>query len=66
MIPYFEQPSVSLGPITVHAFGLIVAMAALTGLELGRRRFRHLGLDAGVGEGLVGYIVVCGFLGAHV
>lgn len=34
--------------------------------ELGRRRFRRLGLDAHVGESLVGYVVVCGFLGAHV
>ena len=66
MIPFIEQASWSIGPITVHAFGVIVAIAALTGLELGRRRFRRLGLDAHVGEGLVWYVVACGFLGAHV
>ena len=25
MIPYFEQPSLSLGPVTIHAFGVLVA-----------------------------------------
>ncbi|MEA3246023.1 MAG: prolipoprotein diacylglyceryl transferase family protein [Gemmatimonadota bacterium] len=65
MIPYLEQPSWRLGPVTVHAFGVIVAVAVLTGLVLGGRRFRQLGLDARVGDGLAGYVVVCGFLAAH-
>lgn len=65
MIPYLVQPSVSLGPITIHAFGVIVALAVLAGLELGRRRFRHLGLDARLGEGMAWYAIVGGFLGAH-
>ena len=26
MIPYFEQPSFSLGPVTIHAFGVLVAV----------------------------------------
>ena len=25
MIPYFEQPRLHLGPITIHAFGVLVA-----------------------------------------
>ncbi len=65
MIPYIQQPSFHLGPITVHAFGVIVAVAVLSGLVLAARRVRQLGLDARVGEGLAGYAVVCGFLGAH-
>lgn len=65
MIPYVEQPSFRIGPITVHAFGLIVATAVFAGFALGRRRFRQLGLDDRVGEALAGYAVVGGFLGAH-
>ena len=65
MIPYVEQPCVQLGPLRVCAFGVIVAAAVLAGLDLGRRRFVHLGLDRRVGEGLAWYAVVSGFLGAH-
>lgn len=65
MIPYLVQPSVSLGPITIHAFGVIVAGAVLAGLELGRRRFRRLGLDARIGESMGWYAIAGGFLGAH-
>ena len=65
MIPYVEQPSFSLGPVTVHAFGLIVATAVFAGLAMGRRRFQRLGLDLALGEGLAGYAVVAGFAGAH-
>lgn len=65
MIPYFEQPSISLGPITVAAFGVIVSGAVLTGLEIGRRRFRRLGLDPLHGEGMAWYAIIGGFLGAH-
>lgn len=65
MIPYVEQPSLSLGPITIHAFGVIVAAAALVGSELGRRRFVRVGLEGRVGEGMAWYAIIAGFLGAH-
>lgn len=66
MIPFLEQPSIQLGPITVHAFGAIVAGAVLVGLEFGRRRFRRLGLDSARGERLAWWVVAAGFLAAHV
>ena len=65
MIPYFIQPSVSIGPLTIHAFGVIVAVAAFTGLTIGARRFRRLGLDRALGERLAMWAVISGFLGAH-
>jgi phosphatidylglycerol---prolipoprotein diacylglyceryl transferase len=65
VIPYFPQPSLRIGPITVHAFGVIVAASVLAGLTLGARRFRQLGLDATIGERMAGWVIVCGFLGAH-
>jgi phosphatidylglycerol:prolipoprotein diacylglycerol transferase len=66
MLPYFEQPSISLGPITITAFGAIVSGAVLAGLEIGRRRFRNRGLDPAHGEALGWYAIVGGFLGAHI
>lgn len=54
-----------MGPLTIHAFGVIVATSVMVGVELGRRRFRHLGLDSRVGEALAWYAIVGGFLGAH-
>ena len=65
MIPYFEQPVWRLGPITIAAFGIIVASSVFGGLTLGGRRFRKIGLDPKIGEGLAWYVVVCGFLSAH-
>jgi phosphatidylglycerol:prolipoprotein diacylglycerol transferase len=65
VIPYFEQPSFHIGPVTIHAFGVIVAASVAVGLELGSRRFRQLGLDPRVGDGLAGYVLVSGFLAAH-
>ena len=65
MIPYFEQPSVALGPLTIHAFGVIVAAAAFTGLLVGERRFARVGLDRELGERMAWWIVVAGFVGAH-
>lgn len=65
MIPYIAQPCTYLGPLRLCAFGFIVAASVLAGLELGRRRFRDIGLDPQIGEGLAWYAIVCGFLGAH-
>ena len=65
MIPYFEQPSVRLGPVTLHPFGIIVAASVVFGLELGRRRFARVGLERAFGERLVWWVVIGGFLGAH-
>lgn len=65
MVPYFEQPSVSIGPVTIHAFGAIVATALVVGDALYRRRVRSLGLDASVASGVSWYALVAGFLFAH-
>ena len=65
MVPYAEQPSVSIGPITVAAFGVIVAAAVFVGLRLGAWRFRRLQLDHDVGERLATWVILGGFAGAH-
>lgn len=65
MIPFLTQPSLHLGPLTIHAFGVIVAVAVLAGLSLGTRRFRRMGLDPTMGERLAWWTIIGGFLGAH-
>ncbi len=65
MIPYVEQPTLSIGPITIAAFGVIVATSVMVGLAIGRRRFQYLGLDPTFGESFAWWTVVGGFLGAH-
>jgi phosphatidylglycerol:prolipoprotein diacylglycerol transferase len=65
MIPFFTAPSLGLGPVTIHAFGLIVALAALAGLVLGARRFENVGLDRSTGERMAGWVIVGGLAGAH-
>ena len=66
MLPYFEQPAWHLGPLTIHAFGVVVAFAAWLGLTLVQQRFARLGLDPLFGQRLEGWMLVGGIIGAHV
>ena len=65
MIPFLQQPSLSIGPLTIHAFGAIVATAVGSGLVIGERRFASLKLDRVVGARLAWWALIGGFLGAH-
>lgn len=65
MLPYFEQPVWQIGPITIHAFGVAVAVAAWLGLTMVQRRFVSLGLDPVLGQRLGGWMLLGGILGAH-
>jgi phosphatidylglycerol:prolipoprotein diacylglycerol transferase len=66
MIPYFPQPGIHLfGPVTVHAFGAIVAVAVLTGWRMAVARARTKGLDTELFQGLLVYVVLSAFVVAH-
>lgn len=65
MIPYFEQPRLHLGPLTIHAFGVMVATGILLALRLMRKRGPALGLDPALAERLGMRIVIVGFIFAH-
>lgn len=66
MIPYFPQPRYHLfGPVTLHAFGALVAAAVMTGWALVVRRCRRIGLDTEKCEDLLIYVFCTGFLVAH-
>lgn len=65
MIPFVAQPSLSVGPLTIYAFGAVVAASLILGLEIGRRRFRRLGVQPDASERFAWHVVVGGFAGAH-
>ena len=66
MIPYFEQPKLHLGPLTIHAFGVLVALGILLAFRLIRRRAPQIGLDPVLAERLAMRMVIVGFISAHV
>lgn len=65
MIPFFDQPTLSLGPLTVHAYGALVATGVIFGGWLVLRRSRRMGLDPPETERLLTWMLVSGFIGAH-
>ena len=65
MLPYIEQPSLSLGPVTIHAFGVLVAAGIWVALEVFRRRASRAGLDLKVGGRLTTWVLIWGLAGAH-
>ena len=65
MIPYLTQPFLELGPLTIHAFGVTVAIAVMLGLSSAERRLRRAGFDPLVGGALGVWVVDCGMPGAH-
>jgi phosphatidylglycerol---prolipoprotein diacylglyceryl transferase len=64
-IPYFEQPRLSIGPLTIHAFGVLVAVAVISGTEILRRRAETERLDANKAQQLLMWALVFGFVIAH-
>jgi len=65
MLPYFSQPTLTLGPIHIYAFGALVAAAVLIGMKVLERRSIQRGLDPELSRRMVITILVCGFIGAH-
>ncbi len=45
VIPWFELPSLSLGPITIQSFGVLSALGILAAVEIASRADRQLGKD---------------------
>jgi phosphatidylglycerol:prolipoprotein diacylglycerol transferase len=66
VIPYFTQPKLHLGPITIHAFGVLVATGILLAIRLIRQRAARVDLDPALSERLAMRIVIVSFLCAHV
>lgn len=65
MIPFFQHPSIQLGPLTIYAFGVCVAFAMLWGTTAAARAFRRDGLIVDVGNKLGWWTIIGGIVGAH-
>ncbi len=64
--PYFAHPHLEVGPLSVHAFGALVAVGILVGVEVTLRRARFERLDPRVTRGVIGQALLWGFVAAHV
>lgn len=64
-MPYLHIPSIKLGPVSIHAFGIITALAIYLGVKAMRHRAGELKLDVRLIERLVPWLVIGIFLSAH-
>jgi phosphatidylglycerol---prolipoprotein diacylglyceryl transferase len=66
-------PSFDFGPIhfpgipylPIHMFGVLVASGVILGTSITIKRGRERGLDVGLLNSFITWILVCGFVGAH-
>jgi phosphatidylglycerol:prolipoprotein diacylglycerol transferase len=70
MIPWFDInfPSIPfpiIGKLTIHAFGILVAIGIIVGLKLTKKRGRELGLVDEHVDSMVTWALVIGFICAH-
>jgi phosphatidylglycerol:prolipoprotein diacylglycerol transferase len=70
MIPYvnIDLPSIPfpiIGKLTIHAFGILVAIGILVGMRLTHKRARELGLVDEMVDSMITFVLILGFIFAH-
>jgi phosphatidylglycerol:prolipoprotein diacylglycerol transferase len=65
-IPSFDLLGRTLGPFTLHTYGVLLAAAFLAGLWVVSRQARKTSLDPGRVTDLAVYVLIAGLLGARV
>jgi len=65
-IPAFDVLGRTLGPLTLHTYGFLLAIAFLAGLWVASRQARREGLDAGRVTDMAVWVLIAGLLGAKV
>ncbi len=65
MIPYIEIPPIKLGPVEVYAFGILVMCAILVANWVASKRAADLGLEVRHLQRAVIWVIIFGFIGAH-
>lgn len=67
VLPYWSVGPWNIGPLTIHSFGLMVAIGLLWGFTMaGRRGERVLGTTSEEVQNFGLWLVVIGWIGAHV
>lgn len=65
MIPYFTLSSISVGPVTIQAWGLLVALGILVATYLASRQLRRDGLDSKVAWDIAAWGVIAALVGGR-
>ncbi len=65
MLPYIHVKDLSLGPLTLHPFGVLVALGVVIGTWLATWRARTRGMDLVRLNSFVTWMLVAGFIGGH-
>jgi phosphatidylglycerol:prolipoprotein diacylglycerol transferase len=66
VIPYIKVPDLSIGPLPIHPFGLLVATGVILGTSLATRRARKRGFDLDLLNSFITWMLVVGFICGHV
>src|SRR5574339_472129 len=64
-LPFFHMGELGIGGLPIQSFGVIVAVGVLIGAALLRRYAEWHGVEDDHIRGLLGWVTICGFLGAH-
>lgn len=65
MIPYIHLSTISLGPLTLHVWGLFVSLAWIVGILVARRAARARSLDKTHVFRVAGWVLLAAFVGAR-
>jgi phosphatidylglycerol:prolipoprotein diacylglycerol transferase len=63
-LPAFELLGRSIGPVTLHTYGLLLAIAFVAGLWVASRQARRAGLDAARITDMAVWVLIAGLIGA--
>ncbi|MBK6690946.1 MAG: prolipoprotein diacylglyceryl transferase [Myxococcales bacterium] len=66
MLPYIHVKDLAIGPLTLHPFGILVALGVVLGTWLATWRARVRGMDLVKLNSFVTWMLVAGFIGGHV
>jgi phosphatidylglycerol:prolipoprotein diacylglycerol transferase len=64
-IPYETFPTITVGPVTIRVFGLMVALGMIVGILVAARRNERFGVPRGETERVGFWLVVIGLVGAR-
>lgn len=65
MFPYIEEPVLSLGSYSLHAFPVLVGLAIIAVFQIVLHRAARVGIERATASSLIGWAIFWGLIGAH-
>jgi phosphatidylglycerol:prolipoprotein diacylglycerol transferase len=65
LIPFWDRVAIPIGPLTIHGFGILVALGFVLGARVACKKAERDGYDPELINQLVGWIVLGVFVGGH-